>query len=193
MIDSVLEKANQDKAGIISLAEKARERNLKPFIEKAEKLKTELLTAGKIKIDQEYAAKSAELDMNRNLYFLEEQHHFINHIKSGLKEKIETWIQTPDYPPFFQKLLDEIRPHLTGTGIRVHLNPSDQKSFIAYLKTHQLDSVTIGIQVDSHLLGGLIIENLDRHILLDYTLLTAFENWFEEKKFELFQMIWEQK
>lgn len=193
MIDSVLEKANQDKDGIISLAEKARERNLNPYIEKAEKLKNELLVAGKIKIDQDYAARQAELDMNRTMYFLEEQHQFINCIKEGLLEKILSWIQTPDYQQFFKKLLIDISPQLVNTTVCLRLNPSDLNSAQEYIKSQKLSTPKLQLQTNSHLMGGFTIENLDRHVLLDYTLRAAFENWFEEKKFELFQMIWEQK
>ncbi len=190
MIKAVLDKANQESESILSLAEKAKERNLRPFREQAEHQRELYLVQFKKNAEQEVSRKKAALEMDANMRQLEQKHEFYGKIKDCVLALLNQWVATDEYHGFYCASLEATRKYWEDENSIVRTRKEDCSLCSEYLEKNYHNGKVPQV-VAENMAGGFIVENSQCHVFIDLRLESIFNDWYDDKKHKIFQTIWE--
>jgi len=181
MIDSIINQATDEADEIISLAERAKERNLRPFYKRAEKIEKEIFETERKKIEQEFHSRIAEFDLDKNLAILNIEKKSIEYFKQLLFEKINAWIGTNDYYKVFTEIIKKLKTYLQEKTTVLLVNEKDAKKFNKLI-VNNIKDIKVKIEISNDILGGFIIHNKQQNFILDYSIDNLFRIWFNTVK-----------
>jgi len=179
MIHKVLKQAEKESSDIVKIAEMAQKRNLRPYEEKAEKIKTDKINDGKKKLDNHYNSKKANIEMHSKFALLKEKENFENHMKNELLRRNREWVQTDSYKNFIVSVCGKYKKLISLIDTIIYINEKDYDEMKKIADSLNIQNAQIQfVKID----GGVIIENKVSHFYYDLSVNTLFNDWFENNK-----------
>jgi len=179
MIHKVLKQAEKESSDIVKIAEMAQKRNLRPYEEKAEKIKTDKINDGKKKLDNHYNSKKANIEMHSKFALLKEKENFENHMKNELLRRNREWVQTDSYKNFIVSVCGKYKELISLIDTIIYINEKDYDEMKKIADSLNIQNAQIQfVKID----GGVIIENKVSHFYYDLSVNTLFNDWFENNK-----------
>lgn len=179
MIHKVMKQAEKESSDIVKIAEMAQKRNLRPYEEKAEKIKTNKINDGKKKLDNHYNSKKANIEMHSKFALLKEKENFENHMKNELLRRNREWVQTDSYKNFIVSVCGKYKELISLIDTIIYINEKDYDEMKKIADSLNIQNAQIQfVKID----GGVIIENKVSHFYYDLSVNTLFNDWFENNK-----------